>query len=166
MTGCFTIQINQQGKPSFFPGRFNVYNNPAYIFNNPLLQDVFLSSLVDLMSPWLVTSAKQTQGPCSQPQGAQQIPESAVAVWQQHNSIFDITILSVGCLSRFENCRNSRGWGGGGTSTCGMEIPGVWGSKAKVPSLGVFDIFWFYTICPFSTTCNPDYHNSLKSWWG
>ena len=77
----------------------------------------------------------------------------------------------MGCLSRFENCRNSRGWGGGRwgggeTSTCGMEIPGVWGSKAKVPSLGVIDIFWNYTICPFSTTCNPDYHNSLKSWWG
>lgn len=141
MTGCFTIQINQQGKPSFFPGRFNVYNNPAYIFNNPLLQDVFLSSLVDLLSPWLVTSAKQTQGPCSQPQGAQQIPESAVVDWQQHNSIFDITILSVGCLSRFENCRNSRGWGGGGG---GEQAPVEWkfqgcgDLKQKCPPWGFF----------------------------
>ena len=63
------------------------------------------------MYPWLATSAKQTQDPCSWPQGSQQIPGSAIANWQQRNSIFDVTILSGGWLTRFENYRNS--WGGG-----------------------------------------------------
>ena len=115
------------------------------------------------MYPCLVASANQTQDLCSWPKGSQQIPRSAIADWQQRNSIFAVTILSGGCLSRFENYRNSRALGGGGgsTSTHGVEIPGVWGSKVKVPSLGVIDIFWNYTICPFSTTCDLDYHISL-----
>jgi len=118
------------------------------------------------MYPCLVTSAKQTQDPCSWP------PRISTNSWkcncrlataQQlfwHNHSFWGVSNQVWKLQKFQGVLGG-GEEGGLTSTPWN----VGGSKAKVPSAGVIDIFWNYTICPFSTTCDPDYHISLKSWW-
>ena len=57
-------------------------------------------------------------------------------------------ILSRGYPTKLKTYGNSRrcGDGWGRQATLGMKIPGGWGSKAKVPSVGGIDIFFNYTL--------------------
>ena len=48
----------------------------------------------------------------------------------------------MGYPTKLENYGNSRRWGGISQASAGMENPGGWGSKTKVPSVGGMDIFW------------------------
>ena len=56
----------------------------------------------------------------------------------QGNSIFDIIILSRGCLTKLENYGNSRGWGEGLTST---PFSGKWGVQSKSALCGGYGYF-------------------------